>query len=100
MAPRCSSAFYYNVLIYLRNAIHGADDPLVPKAQVDTFENEMRQAKVDWQLTEYGGAVHSFTNPEAGNDVSKGVAYNATADRRSFADMQQFFAELFAVKKP
>ncbi len=80
-------------------ALHGADDPLVPAAQVDAFENEMRQAKVDWQLVEYGGAVHSFTNPEAGKDVSKGVAYNATADRRSFADMQQFFAELFTVKK-
>jgi dienelactone hydrolase len=80
--------------------LRGADDPLVPKTQVDTFETEMRQAKVDWQMVEYGGAVHSFTNPEAGNDVSKGVAYNATADRRSFADMQQFFAELFTAKKP
>ena len=80
--------------------LHGADDPLVPKAQVNTFETEMRQAKVDWQMVEYGGAVHSFTNPEAGNDVSKGFAYNATADRRSFADMQQFFAELFTAKKP
>jgi len=79
--------------------LHGADDPLVPKAQVDTFENEMRQAKVDWQLVKYGGAVHSFTNPESGNDASKGVAYNAKADKRSFADMQQFFAEIFAAKK-
>jgi dienelactone hydrolase len=80
--------------------LHGADDPLVPKAQIDTFKTEMRQAKVDWQLVEYGGAVHSFTNPEAGKDVSKGFAYNESADRRSFADMQQFFSELFAAKKP
>lgn len=79
--------------------LHGADDPLVPDEQVDAFENEMRQANVDWQLVAYGGAVHSFTNPEAGKDASKGVAYNATADRRSFADMRQFFAELFQKQK-
>lgn len=79
--------------------LHGANDPLVPKEQVDTFENEMRQANVDWELVKYGGAVHSFTNPEAGNDASKGAAYNATADRRSFADMRQFFAEIFSTKK-
>lgn len=79
--------------------LHGANDPLVPDEQVDAFENEMRQANVDWQLVAYGGAVHSFTNPEAGKDASKGVAYNATADRRSFADMRQFFTELFAAKK-
>lgn len=79
--------------------LHGANDPLVPKEQVDTFENEMRQANVNWELVKYGGAVHSFTNPEAGKDASKGVAYNATADRRSYADMRQFFAELFAPKK-
>ena len=76
----------------------GADDPLVPKPQVDAFENEMRQAKVDWQLVKYGGAVHGFTNPESGNDVSKGVAYNAKADKRSFAEMQKFFVELFPKK--
>lgn len=79
--------------------LHGADDPLVPDEQVDAFENEMRQANVDWQLVAYGGAVHSFTNPEAGKDASKGVAYNPTADKRSFADMRQFFSELFQPQK-
>ena len=75
--------------------LHGANDPYVPSEQVQAFHNEMRTANVDWQLVSYGGAVHSFTNPEAGNDPSKGAAYNAKADKRSWEDMKQFFAELF-----
>jgi dienelactone hydrolase len=76
-------------------ALHGADDPNVPPAQVQAFEDEMRGGKVDWQLVKYSGAVHSFTNPDAGNDNSKGAAYNAAADRRSWEAMKAFFAEIF-----
>ena len=76
-------------------ALHGADDPHVPADQVAAFQQEMRLAKVDWQMIYYGGAVHSFTNPKSGNDPSKGVAYNEKADRRSWEAMKQFFVELF-----
>lgn len=80
--------------------LHGAEDPLVPVEQVLGFADEMNQAKVDWQMVAYGNAVHSFTNPESGSDKSKGVAYNASADKRSFAAMKQFFAEIFQSRKP
>jgi len=76
-------------------ALHGADDPFVPPDQVAAFEKEMRDAKVDWQLVKYGNAVHAFTIPSAGNDNSKGAAYNAEADRRSLQAMKDFFAEIF-----
>jgi len=76
-------------------ALHGADDPIVPPDQVAAFQQEMRKAKVDWQMVSFGGAVHSFTNPDSGNDPSKGVAYNAVADRRSWEYMKLFFAEIF-----
>jgi dienelactone hydrolase len=76
--------------------LHGADDPYVPDAQVKAFADEMRAAGVDWQLVAYSGAVHAFTIPRAGNDNSKGSAYNATADRRSWKAMEDFFAEVFA----
>ncbi len=75
--------------------LHGADDPHVPPKDVEIFENEMRAAKVDWQLAAYGGAVHAFTNPEAGNDPSKGAAYNESADKRSLQAMKVFFNEIF-----
>jgi len=76
--------------------LHGADDPHVPPEQVAAFQQEMRLAKVDWEMVYYGGAVHAFTNPDSGNDPSKGAAYNAAADRRSWQAMKQFFAEIFA----
>ncbi|OGC76384.1 MAG: dienelactone hydrolase [candidate division Zixibacteria bacterium RBG_16_50_21] len=75
--------------------LHGGDDPNVPPEKVLAFEEEMRQAGVDWQLIAYGGAVHSFTNPGAGNDNSKGTAYNQKADHRSWQAMQVFFNEIF-----
>jgi dienelactone hydrolase len=76
-------------------ALHGADDPNVPPKEVAAFEEEMRQGGVDWQLIAYGGAVHSFSDWNAGSDNSKGAAYNERADRRSWEAMKQFFAELF-----
>jgi dienelactone hydrolase len=76
-------------------ALHGADDPHVPPAEVAAFQEEMRQAKVDWSLVAYGGAVHSFTDWNAGSDNSKGSAYNEKADTRSWEAMKAFFAEVF-----
>jgi dienelactone hydrolase len=76
-------------------ALHGADDPNVPPKEVAAFEDEMRQGGADWQLVAYGGAVHSFTDWDAGSDNSKGAAYNERADRRSWVAMKQFFAEIF-----
>lgn len=74
---------------------HGADDPTMSPQDIAAFEAEMRQANVDWQLIKYGGAVHGFTQPMAGNDNSKGVAYNERADKRSWQAMKDFFAEIF-----
>lgn len=74
--------------------LHGAADPYVPPAEVAAFQKEMDDAKVDWQMVFYAGAVHAFTNPAAGNDPSKGAAYDAKADRRSWEAMKAFFAEL------
>ena len=77
-----------------------AEDPLVTVEQVLGFADEMSQAKVDWQMVAYGKAVHKFTNSEAGNDTSKDLAYNASADERSFAAMNQFFSEIFQSSTP
>jgi dienelactone hydrolase len=75
--------------------LHGADDPHVPAKDLAAFEDEMRQAKVDWQLVKYGGAVHSFTDWNAGDNPGQGAAYNEKADRRSWEAMKEFFAEIF-----
>ena len=74
--------------------LQGADDPFVPAKDLAAFEDEMRQAKVDWQLVKYGGAVHSYTEKEAGDNPTAGAAYNEKADRRSWEAMKEFFAEI------
>jgi dienelactone hydrolase len=73
----------------------GADDPFVDLKQVNAFIDEMKKTDADWRLILYGGAVHSFTVPEAGNDPSTGMAYNERADRRSWQAMRDFFGEIF-----
>jgi dienelactone hydrolase len=40
--------------------------------------------------------VHSFTNEAAGNDPSKGFAYNAKSARRAWKAMEDFFTEALA----
>ncbi|MFT4176980.1 MAG: dienelactone hydrolase family protein [Luteolibacter sp.] len=75
--------------------LHGAADPYVKPEEVAAFDKEMTDAKADWQLVSYGHAVHSFTQKHAGNDPSKGAAYNESADLRSWEAMKAFFVELF-----
>jgi dienelactone hydrolase len=74
---------------------HGADDPFVPMTEVNAFVDEMKKARVNYEIDVYSGAVHTFTNPGAGNDPSKGQAYNEQADKRSWERMKDFFAEVF-----
>ncbi len=76
--------------------LHGAADPHVPMTQVAAFQQEMHAAKVDWQMHMYGQAVHAFTDPKAGNDPSKGAAYDASAASKAWAATVQFFGKVFA----
>lgn len=75
--------------------LHGADDPYVPTKEVEAFQNEMRTSKADWQMIYYANSVHAFTHKDAGNDNSKGAAYNELADKRSWEAMKTFFSEIF-----
>jgi dienelactone hydrolase len=74
---------------------HGNDDPIVPPAQVQAFQEEMTKAGANWQVISYGNTVHSFTNPDAANAGMDGIAYNQQADERSWKSMRDFFAEIF-----
>jgi dienelactone hydrolase len=76
-------------------ALHGADDPFVPPADVTAFQEEMRSRSVDWQLVFYGATVHSFTNPKAGHDVSQGFAYEPRSAERAWQAALAFFRERF-----
>lgn len=73
---------------------HGSVDPYVSKEEVDGFLKEMNDAKVDFEFIAYANAVHSFTEKAAGNDNSKGAAYNEKADFASFDRVKAFIKSL------
>lgn len=75
-------------------ALHGALDPSIPLSEVEAFKAEMNAANVNLKFISYPGAVHAFTNPKAGNDNSKGAAYNQSADTQSWADFMDFLKEI------
>lgn len=77
-------------------ALLGADDPSIPPEQRDGFIKMLSEAGIDWQMTLYGGVVHSFTNPQADRLGRPEFArYDAKADARSWKQMADLFAEVF-----
>ena len=76
-------------------ALIGADDPMVTSADRLAFEEEMRAGGVDWVLTVYGGAEHSFTRPGADGSAVPGVRYDEATDRRSWRAMLNLLDEVF-----
>ena len=77
--------------------LHGADDKFESPEQIAGFQQEMRDAKVDWQFVAFGGAVHCFAIPSAHGEVP-GCQYNERAARRGMALMHSFLDEAFAAK--
>ena len=80
--------------------VHGAADPVSPKAQRDAFEREMETANASWQMLTFGHLVHSFCEPEA--DVPGIAQYNEAAAHQSYRFVDQFITDAFerrAVKK-
>ncbi|WP_413558240.1 dienelactone hydrolase family protein [Bdellovibrio sp. HCB209] len=77
--------------------LHGALDNGV-NPEVMPFLKEMDANKIDYQFISYSGAVHAFTQKEAGNDPSKGAAYNEKADKRSWEVFMNFLNEVAPVK--
>ena len=76
--------------------LNGAADAWVTRDQVAAFEQALNAGGFDWQWVDYAGAVHAFSNPDAGKFGIPNIAYNEPAARRSWQHMLQFFHELFA----
>jgi dienelactone hydrolase len=72
---------------------HGRDDGFIPADRIVAFQEGLDRAKADWEMTIYSGTRHSFTNPGADKHGMDGLAYNETADKRSWAAMLRLFDE-------
>jgi dienelactone hydrolase len=73
--------------------LHGAADPVAPKAQRDAFEAEMEAAKAKWQMLTFGHLLHSFCESEA--DVPGIAKYDEPAERQSCRMLDAFITDAF-----
>ena len=73
---------------------HGDADPMVPRSAVLRFWEEMDYAGANWHFHSYAGVKHGFTNPHPA--ANPATAYDASADRQSWAAMHALFDELLA----
>ncbi|MCB0322774.1 MAG: dienelactone hydrolase family protein [Bdellovibrionales bacterium] len=79
--------------------LHGAADAMVPPADVEALRTELQQAKVDFDIVEYPGVGHSFTNPAADEYAKKfelPVGYDKQADENSWERLLEFLEQIFA----
>lgn len=93
-SPAVKGAVKSRVLV-----LTGADDSMVPATAVTAFEEEMKAADANFRVVTYAGATHGFTNPAADGVAAKfgmPVAYNADADKASWAELDAFLQQVFA----
>jgi len=80
--------------------LHGAADPMISQDQLVAFEKEMGAAKAHFEVLQYPGAKHAFTNPDAGKAGVPGLEYNAAADAASWTALLDVLAQVFPQGKP
>jgi dienelactone hydrolase len=75
--------------------LNGGADPIVPVAQVEPFKSEMTAAGVAVDVVIYPGVKHSYANPYADHAGSNAMAYNAGADKDSWARLLQLLTRTY-----
>lgn len=79
--------------------MNGADDKLSPAPVIKDFEEEMRLAGADYEVVNYPGAQHAFTNMKADSlakEFGLPLAYSAEADKQSWIKLSDFLRRTFA----
>ena len=72
--------------------IHGSDDVVTPKPQIDAFEAELSANGVDWQVMMFGDAPHGFCVHGAADTLQR---YNEKLCRQTYRMTREFFSEIF-----
>ena len=58
---------------------------------MDALEQELTDAKIDWQVMMFGHAVHSFCYPTANAGPTR---YDEKLCKKSYEMMREFFQEI------
>ena len=78
--------------------LHGAEDAFIPQEKVKVFETEMKRTNAVFEIIQYPGAKHGFTNPEADEAAQRfslPLAYNREADEKSWESLKEFLVKVF-----
>ena len=78
--------------------LNATEDPWTPMELVKQFKAEMDAAGVDYKVIDYPKTKHGFSRHDADSLARKfnmPLAYDAEADRKSWAEMEAFFNMLF-----
>ncbi len=76
--------------------IHGSKDPVAPKKDRDALEEELDGAGANWQMLDFGGRLHSFSEEET---MMPGVAeYHAGAAHQTYRMLDDFIQDAFNKK--
>jgi len=79
---------------------HGGKDPFVKAETLEQVRAALEQGKVAARIVVYPDAVHGFTVPGSERNGLKGVAYDAEADKKSWAELLSMLEELFSRPSP
>nr|WP_298998789.1 dienelactone hydrolase family protein [uncultured Allomuricauda sp.] len=77
---------------------NGADDPFISPESITAFKSAMDSIGASYQYVAYPGVKHSFTSKEAdanGEKFELPLAYDADADAKSWASLQELLQEVF-----
>jgi len=69
--------------------LHGAEDPVAPISEVVTLIDQLRAAKVKWELNLYSGTEHGFSTPKGADEER--------ADNESKIATARFFKQVFGM---
>lgn len=67
--------------------LHGAEDEVAPLEEVNKLIDDLRAAKVPWELQLYSGSSHGFDNPQNPHEERANREYRRSAER--------YFREIF-----
>jgi dienelactone hydrolase len=67
--------------------LHGAEDEVAPLEEVNKLVDDLRAAKVPWELQLYSGSSHGFDNPQNPHEERANREYRRSVER--------YFKEIF-----
>ena len=74
----------------------GAEDPYAPMEDITALRKELESAGARYAMHVFADVAHGFTDPDAAKHSRPGIAYDAVADKVSWAGTLALLSEVLA----